>query len=323
MSDLNSKMKLAFYRDLLRVRQVEETIAEKYSDQEMRCPVHLSVGQEAVAVGVSQALRSSDYVTSTHRSHAHYLAKGGDLKRMLAEIYGKAAGCCGGRGGSMHLFDGDVGMLASVPIVASSIPLGVGAALAAQQQGTDAVSVIFIGDASLEEGAFHESANFAALKKLPVIFVCENNRYSVYTDLQSRQPDRPFSKLAHAHNLAFASADGNDVEAVFDVTSKAAEVARTGGGPQFLLFDTHRWREHCGPEFDDHLGYRPPDEVEAWRARCPVEGYRRKLADAGLLDDAAAQQILEQTMVEIDEAFAFAEAAPLPDPATASEHVHA
>ncbi len=302
---------------------VEEGIAERYAEQEMRCPVHLSIGQEAAAVGVCHALLHTDRVFSTHRCHAHYLAMDGDLKAMLAEIYGKAAGCVGGRGGSMHLTDPAKGLIASVPIVASSIPLAVGTALADQIDGKPNVSVAFFGDASVEEGVFHESANFASLRKLPVLFVCENNLYSVYTPLKDRQPPRKLTELARAHGMSFASADGNDVVAVFEAAQQAVERARRGDGPTFLLFDTYRWREHCGPAFDNHIGYRSEAEYEAWHSRCPIEASRRELQGRKLLTPADEAALVTKFKREIDEAFEFAKAAPLPEPSWAAAHVYA
>ena len=179
---------LSLLRAMLRIRLIEEEIAARYAEQEMRCPVHLSTGQEAVAVGVCAALRPDDKVVSTHRCHAHYLAKGGDLKAMLAEMHGRAAGCCGGRGGSMHLFDDDAGVLLSLPIVGSCLPIANGVALSMIQRGLDAVSVAFFGDGATEEGVFHETLNFAAVHRLPALFVLENNLYSCYTGLNDRQP---------------------------------------------------------------------------------------------------------------------------------------
>lgn len=310
---------LSMHRDMLRIRMVEESIAKHYSEQEMRCPVHLSIGQEATAVGICHALRHTDRVFSTHRCHAHYLAMDGDLQAMLSEIYGKAAGCIGGRGGSMHLTDPDKGMIVSVPIVASSIPLAVGAALSDQIDGKTNVSVAFFGDASVEEGVFHESANFASLRKLPVLFVCENNLYSVYTPLEQRQPPRPLTDLAHAHGMRFTSVDGNDVGAVFEAAQEAVLSARQGGGPTFLLLNTYRWREHCGPGFDNHIGYRTEAEFEAWRKRCPIENNRTKL-QLTFADEEAMAAMLEQ---EIGTAFELAKAAPLPEPAQAFAHVYA
>ena len=274
-------------------------------------------------MGMSAALRPADQVVSNHRCHAHYLAKGGDLKAMLAELYGKAAGCCGGRGGSMHLFDCDAGVLLSLPIVGSSIPIGVGAALASKQQGRDDVAVIYLGDAALEEGAYHESANFAALRGLPAVFVCENNLYSVYTPLDQRQPNRPLVEMGRAHGLTSCHVDGNDVRAVLRAAGEAVEQARRGGGACFILADTYRWREHCGPFYDNDLGYRSEAEFQAWRRRDPVARHRRLLSEAGVLDpqsEAAMSRLIED---EIAEAFAFAEAAPYPDPVTAGEGVYA
>lgn len=308
---------------MLRIRLVELAIAERYGAQEMRCPVHLSVGQEATAAGVCGALRDDDLVYSTHRSHAHYLAKGGDLKAMLAELYGKVAGCCGGRGGSMHLFDTSVGMELSVPIVGSSIPLATGAALAAKQQGTDRVAVVIVGDAAIEEGVFHESMNFAQLNKLPVIFVCENNLFSIYTPLSERQPDRPLTDLARAHGVSANQFDGNDVSAVYSAMNGAVERARKGDGPSFLVFDTYRWFEHCGPNMDNHLGYRTEQEFQTWKTRDPVASVRDALVLSG---DATADDLKAMSDAltkEIDDAFVFAQEAPLPDPSSAVQHVYA
>lgn len=305
------------------IRAVEQGIADRYAEQEMRCPVHLSIGQEATAVGVCQALAREDRVYSTHRCHAHYLAKGGDLRAMLAEVYGKAAGCIGGRGGSMHLMDTSVGMFLSVPIVGSSIPLAAGGALSDKMAKNGHVNVAFIGDASIEEGVFHETVNFASLHKLPVIFACENNLYSVYTPLTKRQPQRPITDVAKAHGIPAAQADGNDVEAVYRVTHEAVSRARAGGGPTLLVFDTYRWREHCGPNFDNQIGYRTEAEYESWRKRCPVEIARAKLTRAKLLDEVADAAIAAELKSEIDAAFTFAKAAPLPSPAQAADHIYA
>jgi len=311
------------YRDMLRIRMIEEGIADRYADQEMRCPVHLSIGQEASAVGVCHALMHTDRVFSTHRCHAHYLAMDGNLNAMLAEIYGKAAGCIGGRGGSMHLSDPAKGLIASVPIVASSIPLAVGTALSDQIDGNKNISVTFFGDASVEEGVFHESANFASLRKLPVLFVCENNLYSVYTPLKDRQPSRPLTELARAHGMNSMHADGNDVVAVFKAAHEAVERARRGDGPTFLLLDTYRFREHCGPEFDNHIGYRTEAEYEAWHIQCPIKKSRENLQSQKILLPSHEDEMVAVFKREIDNAFEFAKKAPLPEPSWASDHVYA
>lgn len=313
----------AMFRSMLRIRMVEEEIAVRYGNETMRCPVHLSIGQEAVSVGVSRALRVTDQIVSTHRCHAHYLAKGGDLVAMLSELMGKESGCCGGRGGSMHLFDAAAGVLLSLPIVAASIPVGVGAALAMQQQGVDDVAVIYLGDASLEEGVYHESANFAAVHRLPAIFVCENNLYSVYTPLRERQPDRPLAEMGRAHGLHAVTVDGNDVESVCEVAREAVERARAKGGPTFIQADTYRWREHCGPNFDNQLGYRTEAEFRQWEAKDPVESMRRKLVALGEIDASAESGLKAEIAAEIAAAFAAAEGAPFPAAATIGERVYA
>lgn len=314
---------LALFRDLLRIRLVEETIATRYHEQEMRCPVHLSVGQEAIAVGVSAVLRRSDKVVSTHRCHAHYLAKGGDLEAMLAEIYGRTTGCCGGRGGSMHLFDDDAGLALSLPIVGSSMPIAAGIALAMRQDGSDNVAVVFVGEGSLEEGAFHETANFAVLHKLPVIFVCENNLFAVYTHIADRQPDRPLTDLAVAHGMVAVQGDGNDVLACRALAAEAVARARAGDGPTLLVLDTYRWREHCGPNYDNDIGYRTEAEFQSWKERCPVDSFRRRLMEAGLLDQGTIAALEAEITAEIAAAFDAARAAPWPQPETAGGLVYA
>lgn len=314
---------LELYRSMLRIRLIEEEIAKRYAEQEMRCPVHLSVGQEAVAVGVCAELRGADRVVSTHRCHAHYLAKGGDLNAMLAEIYGKAAGCCGGRGGSMHLFDDDAGMLLSLPIVASCMPIAVGVGLSFVQEGSDNVAVSFFGDGSIEEGVFHESMNFASVHKLPVLFVLENNLYSCYTGLGERQPDRPLADLAKAHAMPAETAYGNDVHTVRAATARAVARARTGQGPTLLVFDTYRWREHCGPNYDNDIGYRSEAEFASWKERCPVERLRVELAAAGALNPSEEAAMADAIGAEIEAAFAFAKAAPFPAAESVREHVYA
>lgn len=322
-SSVPAERLLGLYRDMLRIRLIEEAIADHYGEGEMRCPVHLSIGQEAAAVGVCEALALSDKVYSTHRCHAHYLAKGGDLKRMFAEIYGKDAGCIGGRGGSMHLTDVEKGMMASIPIVSSSIPVAVGSALADKRMRTGKVTVAFFGDASIEEGVFHESANFASLHKLPVIFVCENNLYSVYTPLHERQPNRPLTEIARAHGIEAVHVDGNDVEQTMLATAETVERARSGYGPTFVLLDTYRWREHCGPNYDNTIGYRSEAEYENWKLRCPLARLRTQLIDAAALSETLEETMRQSVATEIDEALAFARAAPLPKPSQASLHVYA
>ena len=309
----SGELRRALYFEMLRVRRVEETIARRYSEQEMRCPVHLSIGQEGVAVGVAAALNPRDYAFSTHRAHAHYLAKGGNLVTFLAELYGKDAGCCAGRGGSMHLIDLEAGFLGATPIVGSSLPVGVGAAFGTAMRGEDRVTAVFFGDGATEEGVFSESLTFAALKKLPVLFVCENNMYSVYSPLAVRQaPTRDAVAIAKAHGAHAARGDGNDVELVRDLVAEAATRARCGGGPTFLELTTYRWLEHCGPNFDNDLGYRTPAEFEVWRERCPIARLERSMRERNEIDDEAISAIEREIATEIDAAFETAKMLPFP-----------
>lgn len=307
-----------FYYGMLRIRLVEEKIAELYPEQEMRCPVHLSIGQEAVAVGVCAALKSEDYVLSTHRSHAHFLAKGGNLKAMIAELYGRQAGCCKGKGGSMHLFDKSVNSYA-VPIVGSTIPIAVGTAFASLMSNKHLVSIAFFGDAAAEEGVFYESLNFASLKKIPVVFVCENNLYSVYSPLKVRQPaNRNNIKIVNGHGIEGYQGDGNNVIEVYNLAKAAVEKARNGEGPTFLEFATYRWREHCGPNYDNHLGYRSENEFEAWKLHDPI----KQLEKQGMDESKIGKMILE-IQNEIHAAFNFAKNDQYPDEAMLYQHVYA
>jgi len=299
---------------MVRIRYLEEAIAERYGEGKMRCPTHLSIGQEAVAAACGIVLNSTDQAFSTHRAHAHYIGKGGSLKRMMAEIYGKATGCAGGKGGSMHLIDLSVGFGGSTAIVGNSIPLAVGAALAHQVLGRSQISCAFFGDAAMEEGVFHESLNFAVLKKLPVLFVCENNLYSVYTPLKYRQPKgRSLWKFAEAYGVTAKYGDGNDAVAAHQLLVEAVGFIRSGQGPVFLEFETYRWREHCGPNFDNHIGYRSEAEFENWKLRDPVSNLRQKLVECFEVGLSELENLEEGIHTEIDEAFEFAESSPFPD----------
>jgi pyruvate dehydrogenase E1 component alpha subunit len=300
---------LTLFREMLRIRMIEEAIAERYKEQKMRCPVHLSIGQEAVAVGACKAALQSDYLISNHRAHAHYLAKGGNLKTMMAEIYGKVTGCCLGRGGSMHLVDRSVGMMGSTPIVGGSIPVGVGIAFASKMRKESNITLIFLGEGATEEGVFAESLNFAALQNLPVLFVCENNLYSVYSPLEVRQPaSRDRCAIARAHGMFTRQGYGNDVEEVFQIAQEAVASIRIGKGPAFIEFDTYRHREHCGPNFDNHIGYRTEQEFLDWEKKCPLKEYQRKKA----LTEKDLQALRSVIATEINEAFRFAEESPFP-----------
>ncbi len=305
---------ISLYRAMARIRAIEERIAARYPEQEMRCPVHLSIGQEAIAVGISAALEPGDYVLSTHRSHAHYLAKGGDLRRFIAEIYGRAAGCCGGHGGSMHLVDLSVNMLGSTPIVGNIVPVATGVAFGTWLSNRNDVTVVYLGDGATEEGAFLESINFAALKNLPILYVIENNFFSVYSPLDVRQPrERDAIGIARSHGIAGARGDGNDAEQVYSLAQVAVAKARSGAGPYVLELETYRWREHCGSAYDNDLGYRSVDEYEAWRARDPIAMLEQRLVDAGAIDARQIEDMTTEFAREIDDAFAFAQSSPFPN----------
>lgn len=311
MSDIND-----LYYQMLRIRMVEQAIADRYSEQKMRCPTHLSIGQEAVAVGVSSVLTAADKVYSSHRAHAHYLAKGGCLNKLIAELYGKVGGCTGGRGGSMHLCDLEAGFMASTAIVANSIPLAVGHALHMAGQREQNLSVAYFGEGATEEGAFYESLNFAVLKSLPVLFVCENNRYSVYSPLQVRQPaGRSICRLAEAIGAAAFEMDGNKVDEVANAAKEATQLLRAGKGPVLMECHTYRHREHCGPNYDDQLGYRPAEEVEHWMQRDPI----RKTE----IPETRLEVIKAEIAQEIDLAFQYAENSPFPSTDSAGGFVYA
>jgi len=315
-------------RELLRcmrlIRQTEETIAERYAEGKMRCPTHLCSGQEAVAAGVCLALNRDDLVVSTHRSHGHYLAKGGDLKRMLAEIHGKATGCSSGKGGSMHLVDRSVGFIGSTAIVGGTIPIGVGLGLSLQLQQSAQLSCVFFGDGATEEGVFYESLNFALQKKLPVLFICENNLYSVYSPLSVRQPiGRDIYRMVSDLGCPSDKGDGNDVLDVYAKTRSAVAAIRRGEGPCFLEFSTYRWREHCGPHFDNHIGYRSEAEYLQWKERDPIPYFEQQLVEAEVLTPEQVTALEESIQVEIMQAFEFAEQSPFPAPDQLAQHLMA
>lgn len=312
------------FHHMVRLRLVEEAIADRYTEYEMRCPVHLCIGQEAAEVASTLALDARDYAVSGHRPHGHYLAKGGNLNAMIAELHGRATGCASGVGGSMHLIDLDAGFLGSAPIVGSTMPIAVGAAFGTQCRGEDRVTMLFFGDGATEAGVFHESLNFAVLKNLPIVFVCENNLYSVYSPLSVRQPkNRPIADLARSHGMTTIAIDGDDPQLVFDTCSGAVAQARSGEGPSFIELSTYRWREHCGPNYDNDIGYRSQEEYQAWRDRDPVARYEKKLLDAGVMSDADVAALRQAVQTEIDEAFDFATSSPYPDDDQASAHVYA
>jgi len=273
----------------------------------------LCAGQEAIAVGVCANLEIDDYIMSNHRSHGHYLAKGGDLKAMMAEIYGKATGCCKGKGGSMHLLDLKVNYLGSTPIVAGVIPVATGVAFGVQMKGEDRIAAVFLGDAAAEEGIFCESLNFAALKKLPILYVCENNLYSVYSPLSVRQVDeRENVAIAQAYGIYNDKGYGNDVLNVSKIAGKAINHVRQGKGPAFIELETYRFREHCGPNIDNKLGYRTEEEYESWRQKCPLDNFEKRLLEEKVLSRDQIDEFKNKIRKEMNEAVAFAKQSDFP-----------
>ena len=282
------------FRRMLRIRRIEEEIERRYREDQMKTPIHLVIGQEATAVGCCAALRPTDLAYSSHRTHGVYLAKGGDLRGMLSEMHCRANGCAGSRGGSMHLIDFSVGMAGTSAIVAGSVPLATGAALAAKMQRADRVIAVFFGEAATEEGVVSECLNFAALKKLPIVFFCENNFYSVQSPMAPRQAPRELDRWAGAHAMPAVRVDGMNVLDVFDAAKQAVARAKKGEGPTFIEARVYRYRAHGGAGDDSKTGYRPTAEREAWEKLDPVESFYPLLnLNRKVMEDEIRREILE------------------------------
>lgn len=306
---------------MLLIRRCEERIADLCDLGEVRCPCHLCIGQEAIAAGVCSALSESDYIWGGHRSHGHYLAKGGDLKALVAEILGRTTGCAGGRGGSMHLIAREVGILGTVPLVAATVPLAIGAALASKLRRDPRVSVAFFGDGATEEGHVHESLNLAALHRLPVIFVCENNFYASHLHLAERHVLDNLHTIGEPHGVPGERVDGNDVLAVYEATVAAVERARRGDGPTLLECRTFRWRGHVGPALDLDVGLGRRDELRAWQACDPIARAAQQLAADGVAA-GELERMTDEVQALVDEAVEFARRSPYPSPETLFDHVY-
>ncbi len=303
------------YTSMLRIRMFEEKIVELYPEQEMKCPVHLCIGQEAIAAGVCMNLVQKDYVFSNHRGHGHSLAKGTDMAPLMAEFYGKSTGCSKGKGGSMHIIDIENGILGTSAIVAGGIPMGVGASLASVMKGEERVTVIFFGDGAFDEGVFYESFNFASLKKLPVVFVCENNFYATNSHQSARQPGCRISDSAHAFDAHGVCVDGNDIMAVYKAAQDAIARARKGGGPSMIEAKTYRWKGHVGPDADFEKGCRPKEELYYWMERCPIKTFMEFLTAENVLTSGELDKIAAKISAEVEKAVEFAKKSPYPAPA--------
>jgi len=313
VKDIQEETLINMYTMMARIRKFEERVGDLVSEGKIRTPCHLYIGQEAVAVGVCFALDKDDCVFSTHRSHGHYIAKGGDIKKLMAEIYCKATGCSKGKGGSMHITAPEVGFLGSSAIVGGSIPLAVGVSLASSIQDNGRIAVAFFGDGAICEGVFYESLNFAALKKLPVIFVCENNFYSTHMPISKIQADTEVYKRAEVFKIPGIRIDGNNVVKVFTETKKAVESAELGKGPTLIECLTYRWRGHVGPSWDLDKPIRPKEEVMWWVNNCPIKRFEAFLMKEGILSDLEKEKIYKEVEREIEEAVKFAEESPYPE----------
>lgn len=306
MSELEAKDIVRLYRSLNLIRRTEEEIARIYPSDKIKSPVHLSIGQEFVAVGVCDVLRPNDYASGTYRSHATYLAKGGDLKAMMAELFGKSTGITCGKGGSMHLIDMEHGVLGTSAVVGTTIPMALGFALACKRQENGQIVVCFFGDGATEEGAFSESLNFAALHKLPILFVCENNGYAIHSPLSSRWATERLLERVETYGIPTSLNEDGDVIAIRRQAAAFVDLIRGGSGPMFMECKTYRWHEHVGPDLDFHIGYRSEDEVKAWKKRDSV------IVIGEMLDAAEKALIDIDIEEEIAKAISFAEESPFP-----------
>ncbi|HEY9163446.1 MAG TPA: thiamine pyrophosphate-dependent dehydrogenase E1 component subunit alpha [Magnetovibrio sp.] len=303
------------YETMYLIRRVEEEIIRVYPTDAVKSPVHLSIGQESISVGVCEALQPQDIVFGTYRGHALYLAKGGDLNRFMAELYGKVDGSSRGKGGSMHVVDTSVGMMGTSAIVATSIPNAVGHAFAMKMQGRDVVTVCFFGEGATDEGVFHEALNFASLKKLPILFVCENNSYAIYSHVSERMPHPNLCERAQAYRIPAEKIEGGDFFNVHERTKALVSEIRAGGGPRFIECMTYRWRDHVGPGEDRYLQYRPDPELDEWIANDQVARL------SGMISDDVRKKIEADAEVRIAKAMALAEESPFPEDQEIYHHV--
>jgi TPP-dependent pyruvate/acetoin dehydrogenase alpha subunit len=324
MKKYSKKFLRQLYETMVRIRLCEESFIEPILKGEIRCPVHLYSGEEAIAAGVCAALSEEDYVFGTHRSHGHYLAKGGGMNGLVAEIYGKESGCSKGRGGSMHLIEPEKGVMGAAPIVAGTISLAVGAALASRIRGEERVSVGFFGDGATGEGVLYESLNFAALKKLPVLLVCENNFYSTHMPIRECRPADDIAEIGKPFGISSFKVNGNDVLGVYEASQKAVEACRNGTGPVFMECVTYRLRGHVGPDDNiqgSHTDIRPKEEIEEWRKKDPIINFERFLLINDTLQKEDIEETRRQVEKEVEEAHLFAKKSPYPKESELAKYV--
>lgn len=305
---------LAFelFRMMLRIRLAEERVVGLYPSDKIQSPIHLSIGQEGVAAGVCRALRPEDRVYGTYRGHALYLAKGGDMNRMMAELYGKDTGCARGKGGSMHMVAPEVGLMGCSAIVASTIPVATGDALAAQMQGRKRVTAVFFGDGGVDEGVFFESVNFAVLKNLPILYVLENNGYAIHSKVADRRKQTQLWRIGESLGLSGRRYDGDDVEQVYETALKAADQVRSGGAPLLLEYATCRRYEHVGPRTDFQEAYHEKGDEARAKASDPLARAEKALSARGWADADAVARWKAQAAEEVEAAVRFAETSPFP-----------
>jgi len=314
---------LDMYRTMVRIRRFEETIRDLFFQAQIPGFVHVSIGEEAVPTGVCAALTDRDYITTTHRGHGHMLAKGGQLKPMMAEIFGRSTGYCKGKGGSMHIVSYDLGILGANGIVGAGIPIATGAALASSFRNNDAVAVSFFGDGASNEGTFHESLNLASLWKLPVIYVCQNNGYGEFTSTADSTSVADIAKRAAGYDMPGVIVDGNDVIAVYEVMQQAVRRAKAGEGPTLIEAKTYRWEGHVVGEQAFVGEYRDPNEVEAAKQRCPIKFFGERVVATGFIAVPELERVQTEVQQELDDAVAFAQSSPPPEIAEATRDVFA
>lgn len=316
MKKYSDEFLLKLYKKMLTIRMCEERFVAPILKREIVCPVHLCSGQEAIAVGVCSALGFDDYIYGSHRSHGHYIAKGGGLNELVAEIYGKETGCSRGRGGSMHLIDCGKGMLGSAPIVAGTISLATGTALASKIRSQEKVTISFLGDGATGEGVLYEALNFAKLNSLPIVFVCENNLYSTHMTIKKCRPNEDIYKIANPFDIDSFVVDGNDVLAVYEIAEKAVSLCRDKKGPVFIECKTYRLRGHVGPDDNiqgTHTDIRPEDELRAWRKKDPISSFETTLVKKKIVTPKELKALEQKIEKEIEDAFIFAKTSPYPD----------
>jgi TPP-dependent pyruvate/acetoin dehydrogenase alpha subunit len=323
VSTVPKEQLLSMYRMMVTIRRFEETLRDLFFQGQIPGFVHVSIGEEAVPTGVCATLTDKDYITTTHRGHGHMLAKGGKLAPMMAELFGKRTGYCKGKGGSMHIVSYELGILGANGIVGGGIPIATGAALASSFRGNNAVAVAFFGDGASNEGTFHESLNLAGLWKLPIVYVCQNNAYAEFTPTSESTAVKDIAVRAQGYNMPGVIVDGNDVLAVYEVMQTAVARAKRGDGPTLIEAKTYRWEGHVVGEEAFVGAYRPPEELEAAKLRCPIVLFTQRVLSTGFVSEAELARIAGEVQRDLDAAVAFAQSSPLPEPEEALDDVFA